>query len=310
MRKPFKRMIAAVMTIVVIALSIITAFAVEYDPVQNKSYSYSEKGDCTVNNSGVVWVSSNYTYTHRYTVNGKIATCSWSTNNSPDDGTYTNATKYYLNNGSLRAKAFYWLYLDNDASISDNRAKYDSSSKTYWDDICNALDDAGATGAYAFVHSVIDYMQQGSLNPYCDDDWNDVVVDFIDHIDYYPDVPKEYRIFYFYPQGNAAQSLMSWENTPHGYIKVIKASSDTSISNGNSIIRSRILSIMSPRVKPTLIQAVITILVISSLMPRVKVNLRMAAVRRSAFYRPVLITSKRATFPTVTVTRETILFIR
>ena len=234
MKKTFKGMVAAVMAVFVVVLSIVTAFAVEYDPIQNVTYSYSEKGDCTVDYGDVIWESNAQANNYRFTVNGRIATCTWSTNYPPEKGTYTNVTKYYLNNSALRAKAFYWLYLENDASIGSQSAKYDSSSVTYWDDICSALEDADATGAYSFVHSVLNYLQQGEVNPYCDDLWNEVVVDFVDHIDHYPDVPQEYRIFYAYPEGEEAQSLMSWEESPHGYIKVVKSSSDTSVTDGNS----------------------------------------------------------------------------
>lgn len=234
MKRIMKSVTAAFMILVVFALSIITVFAVSYDPVQNVSYSYSEKGDCTVDYGDAVWVSSNYTYTHRFTVNGRIATCSWSTNSTPSKGTYKNATKYYLSKSAMRAKAFYWLYLDNDATIASASAKYDSSSKTYYQDILNALDDCGGSGPYAFVHCVIDYLQQGELNPYCDDAWSRAVKKFAAKTEYYPNVPVEYEIFYFYPEGNASQSLMSWEGAPHGYIKVIKSSTDTSITNGNS----------------------------------------------------------------------------
>lgn len=235
MKKIIKCVTAALMVCVIFFLSIVTVLAVAYDPIQNVSYSYSEKGDCTVDYGDSIWVNEYYTYTHRYTVNGKIATCSWSTNDAPSKGTYKNATKYYLSKSAMRAKAFYWLYLDNDATIPSASAKYDSSSKTYWDDIQNAIDDAGNVGgAYAFVHSVIDYMQQGEVNPYCLDAWNNAVKKFAAKTEYYPNVPTGYEIFYFYPEGKAAQSLMSWESTPHAYIKVIKSSSNTSVTSGNS----------------------------------------------------------------------------
>ena len=234
MKRIVKSVTASFMIIVIFALSIISVFAVSYDPIQSVSYSYSEKGDCTVDYGDVIWESNAHAINYRFTVNGKIATCTWSTNYPPKKGMYTNVTKYYLNNSALRAKAFYWLYLDNDVPISSQSAKYDSSSVTYWDDICSALEDADATGAYSFVHSVLNYLQQGDVNPYCDDLWNEVVVDFVDHIDHYPEVPQEYRIFYVYPEGEEAQSLMSWEGAPHGYIKVIKSSANTSVTSGNS----------------------------------------------------------------------------
>lgn len=235
MKRITKSVTSLLMVLIVFALSIITVIAASYDPIQNVSYSYSEKGDCTVDYGDSIWVNEYYTYTHRYTVNGKIATCSWSTNDSPSKGTYKNATKYYLSKSAMRAKAFYWLYLDNDATISSANAKYDKSSKTYWDDIQSAINDGGNVGgAYAFVHSVIDYLQQGKVNPYCLDAWNNAVKKFAAKTEYYPNVPVEYEIFYFYPQGNAAQSLMSWEDAPHGYIKVIKSSTNTSVTSGNS----------------------------------------------------------------------------
>ena len=203
MKRIFKIPIAIIMMLMVVTSSVLTAFAAN-DGVQGVSYSYAEKGDCTVDYGDSIWVNEYYTYTHRFTVNGRIATCSWSTNNT-------------------------------DATIPSSSAKYDKSSKTYWDDIQSALDDSGNVGgAYAFVHSVIDYLQQGEVNPYCLDDWNDAVKAFAAKTDYYPNVPAEYEIFYFYPEGTASQSLMSWEGAPHGYIKVIKSSSNTSITNGNS----------------------------------------------------------------------------
>lgn len=121
MKRIVKSVTASFMIIVIFALSIITVLAVAYDPVQNVSYSYSDTGNCTVDYGDSIWVNEYYTYTHRYTVNGKIATCSWSTNDSPSKGTYKNATKYYLSKSAMRAKAFYWLYLDNDATISFKR---------------------------------------------------------------------------------------------------------------------------------------------------------------------------------------------
>lgn len=77
-------------------------------------------------------------------------------------------------------------------------------------------------------------MQQGEVNPYCLDAWNNAVKKFAAKTEYYPNVPTGYEIFYFYPEGKAAQSLMSWESTPHAYIKVIKSSSNTSVTSGNS----------------------------------------------------------------------------
>ena len=234
MKRIIKIPIAIIMMLIVVTSSVLTAFAAN-DGVQGVSYSYAEKGDCTVDYGDSIWVNEYYTYTHRFTVNGRIATCSWSTNNTPSKGTYKNATKYYLSKSAMRAKAFYWLYLDNDATIPSSSAKYDKSSKTYWDDIQSALDDSGNVGgAYAFVHSVIDYLQQGEVNPYCLDDWNDTVKAFAAKTDYYPNVPAEYEIFYFYPEGTASQSLMSWEGAPHGYIKIVKASTNKNLTDGNA----------------------------------------------------------------------------
>ena len=73
------------MVLVVCSLSIINAFAAN-DPVQNVSYSYSEKGNCTVDYGGAVYVSNSYNITHRFTVNGRIATCTWSLNSTPVKG--------------------------------------------------------------------------------------------------------------------------------------------------------------------------------------------------------------------------------
>lgn len=235
MKKILKSTASVIMAVVIIALSIMTAFAVQYDG-NNITYSYSERGDCTVVVGDEIWVSNAYVMSHKFTVNGRVAACTWSLNSTPDSGTYRNATKYFLDAGAARAKAFYWLYMDNSSSIAASN-RYDRSSSTYLEDIYNAMDDCGALGkssAYAFVHCVLDYLQQGDTNPWYDDEWNDSVVRFAELTRNYPNVPKEYRIFYFYPQGNAAQSLMSWEHSPHGYIKVVKSSSIPSLTNGNS----------------------------------------------------------------------------
>lgn len=233
MKRITKSVTALFMVLVVCSLSIINAFAAN-DPVQNVSYSYSETGDCTVDYGGAVYVSNSYNITHRFTVNGRIATCTWSLNSTPSKGTYNNATKYYLAKSALRAKAFYWLYLAPNTKIASANAKYNQSSTTYADDIANALASCSSTGDYAFIHSVIDYLQQGQLNAYNDATWNQVVKAFAGKAQYYPNVPAEYDIFYFYPEGNASQSLMSWEEAAHGYIKVIKSSSNTSVTSGNS----------------------------------------------------------------------------
>lgn len=235
MKRIMKRTIAAIIAVVVVALSIVIAFAVQYDN-NSISYSYSEKGDCTVTIGDLYYVSNDYIESHEFEINGRVAVCAWGVNPTPDEGTYRNAIKYYLDAGAARAKAFYWLIMSNSSAISASN-RYDSSSTTYLDDIHNAMDDCGAlhkSTSYGFVHSVIDYLQQGETNPWYDDAWNDTVVEFADLTRNYPNVPKEYRIFYFYPQGNTAQSLMSWEHTPHGYIKVIKSSSNTTVTNGNS----------------------------------------------------------------------------
>ena len=233
MKRITKSVTALFMVLVVCSLSIINAFAAN-DPVQNVSYSYSETGNCTVDYGGIVYVSNSYNCTHRFTVNGRIATCTWSLNSTPSKGTYNNATKYYLAKSAMRAKAFYWLYLAPNTKIASANAKYDQSSATYADDIANALASCSSTGDYAFIHSVIDYLQQGQLNEYNDAAWNQVVKAFAAKAQYYPNVPAEYDIFYFYPEGKASQSLMSWEEAAHGYIKVIKTSSETSVTSGNS----------------------------------------------------------------------------
>lgn len=235
MKKPIKRVTAAIIAAVIAVLSMVTVFAVQYDN-NDISYSYSEKGDCTVVVGDVYYCSNDYIQSNEFEINGHVAVCAWGVNPTPTAGTYKSATKYYLDAGAARAKAFYWLLMSNSSAISVSN-RYDRSSSTYLDDIHNAMDDCGAlhkSTSYGFVHSVIDYLQQGTTNPWYDDAWNDSVVRFAELTRNYPNVPKEYRIFYFYPQGNAAQSLMSWEHTPHGYIKVIKSSSDTSVTNGNS----------------------------------------------------------------------------
>ena len=236
MRKIINCATAAMMVCVILLMSVVSVLAVSYDPVQSVSYSYSETGNCTVDYGGVIYYSSTYLITRRFTVNDRIATCVWATNPTPDKGTYRNATKYYIGNGSMRARAFYWLLVSPNSTIPSANAKYSSSSTTFAQDLAKATNAAhsGSTQTYAFVHSVIDYLQQGEVNGYGDDQWNNVVKKFAAKTDYYPSVPQEYRVFYFYPSSSARQSLMSYEGAPHGYIKVIKSSSDTSVTNGNS----------------------------------------------------------------------------
>ena len=236
MKRITKSVTAVFMVLVVFALSIITVIAASYDPVQNVSYSYSETGNCTVDYGGTIYYSSTYLTTYRFTVNGNIATCAWASNKTPDKGTYTNATKYYISNSSMRARAFYWLLVSPNSTIPSSSAKYNSSSTTFAQDLAKATNAAhsGSTQTYAFVHSVIDYLQQGETSIYGDSQWNNTVKAFAAKTDYYPSVPQEYRVFYFYPSSSARQSLMSYEGAPHGYIKVIKSSTDTSITTGNS----------------------------------------------------------------------------
>ncbi len=235
MKKIIKIPIAFIMVLMILTSNVLTAFAAN-DGIQGVSYSYAEKGDCTVDYGGTIYYSSTYLTTCRFTVNGKIATCVWATNPTPDKGTYKNVNKYYISNSSMRARAFYWLLVSPNTTIPSSSAKYSSSSTTFAQDLAKATNAAhsGSTQTYAFVHSVIDYLQQGEVNGYGDDQWNNVVKAFATKTDYYPSVPQEYRVFYFYPSSSARQSLMSYEGAPHGYIKVVKSSSNTAITNGNS----------------------------------------------------------------------------
>ena len=233
MKRIAKSVTASFMIIVIFALSIITVLAASYDPIQNVSYSYSEKGNCTVDYGGTIYYSSAYLTTCRFTVNGRIATCVWATNPTPNKGTYSNITKYYLSNNSMKSRAFYWLLVSPNSTIPSAGAKYNSSSTTFAQDLAKATNAAhsGSKETYAFVHSVIDYLQQGEVNGYADDQWNKIVKAFAAKTNYYPSVPIEYRVFYFYPSGSASQSLMSYEGAPHGCFKVIKSSGFYSYSD-------------------------------------------------------------------------------
>lgn len=75
MKRIIKIPITIIMMLMVVTSSVLTAFAAN-DGVQGVSYSYAEKGDCTVDYGDSIWVNEYYTYTHRFTVNGRIATCS------------------------------------------------------------------------------------------------------------------------------------------------------------------------------------------------------------------------------------------
>lgn len=232
MKKIMKSITSAFMIIVIFALSMVTTFAAN-DPVQGKSYSYSETGNCTVNYGGEIYYSASYLSTRQFTINGNAATCSWAANRTPEAKTYYNTTKYYIGNSSLRAKAFYWLIVSPDSSIPAN-ARYNSSSTTYQQDLAKATNAAhsGSTQTYAFAHCVIDYLQQGQANPSCDPGWNNVVVAFAQKVSNYPTVPSAYKIYYMYPYGTARQSLMSYDSP--GYIQITKRSAHPNWTQGNS----------------------------------------------------------------------------
>ena len=232
MKKIMKSITSAFLIIVIFALSMVTTFAAN-DPVQGKQYSYSETGDCTVSYGGEIYYSAAYLSTRQFTVNGNAATCSWASNKTPEAKTYYNTEKYYLGNSALRAKAFYWLIVSPDSSIPAN-ARYNSSSTTFQQDLAKATNAAhsGSTQTYAFAHCVIDYLQQGQVNPYCDATWNSVVKTFAGKISNYPNVPTGYKVFYMYPYGTARQSLMSYEKP--GYIEITKRSAHPNWTQGNS----------------------------------------------------------------------------
>ena len=221
------------MIFVIFALSIVTAFAGN-DPYQGKYYSYSETGNCTVAYGAEIYYSSAYLSTRRFTVNGNIATCAWAVNQTPEAKTYINATKYYLAGGIARAKAFYWLLINPNATIPSSDAKYNSSSTTFAQDLAYATNAAqsGSTQTYAFAHCVIDYLQQGQVNAYGGSAWNNVVKNFAAKAANYPNVPSAYKIYYFYPSGNNRQSLMSYDSP--GYIQITKRSLHPTYTQNNS----------------------------------------------------------------------------
>ncbi len=234
MKRITKSVTALFMAVIIAALSIATVFADSSDPVQKKSYSYSEKGNCTVEHGGDIYYSSTYLITCRFKVNDNIAVCAWANNSTPAEKTYKNATKYYVSNSSKRAKAFYWLLVSPDSTISPSSAKYNSSSKTFAEDLAKATNAAhsGSTQTYAFVHSLIDYLQQGKVNPYGDSKWNNVVKAVAAKTENYPNVPAGYKIFYFYPNGDSCQSLMSYDKP--GHIQITKRSAHPTWTQDNS----------------------------------------------------------------------------
>lgn len=233
LKRIFKSITSAFMIIIIFALSIVTTFAAN-DPVQGKSYSYSETGNCTVAYGGQIAYSASYLITRKFTVNGNAATCAWASNQTPEAKTYKNVTKYYINNTALRAKAFYWLIVSPNSTIPTANAKYNSSSTTFQQDLATATNAAhsGSTQTYAFAHCVIDYLQQGQVNPYGGDTWNNVVKAFAAKVTNYPNAPSAYKIFYFYPNGNARQSLMSYDSP--GYIQITKRSAHPGWTQSNS----------------------------------------------------------------------------
>lgn len=225
MRKIIITITALLLTVVMSVLSIITVIAAT-DPVQGASYSYTKSGRCSLDYGSEMYFSSNYIPTRRFYVNDNTAICSWAVKSAPNRGTYT-ATKYYLTNSDARSKAFYWLLINSSASIPSS-AKYYSSSQTYAQDLAKATADADSslTQTYAFVHSVIDYLQNGTTNPYADSTWNNVVRTFASKVRNYPDASEIYAFFYFFPDGSNTQSIMSIEEVK-GWARIQKVSSDS-----------------------------------------------------------------------------------
>ena len=71
-KKPIKRVTAAIIAAVIAVLSMVTVFAVQYDN-NDISYSYSEKGDCTVVVGDVYYCSNDYIQSNEFEINGHVA---------------------------------------------------------------------------------------------------------------------------------------------------------------------------------------------------------------------------------------------
>ena len=222
-----KTLISYLLIVLLLCSSIATALAAT-ENTEGKPVTYDTKtsGKCTLS------VGDTYSYAGGYpgvilSVNGKSAICSWQEKYNPPAGTVT-ATKYQLANSDLRAKLVYWLL-----GGKDTKAKqYQAVAKAAWE---KGRSDGDSTTYWlvSWVHTAVDYLQQGSTIMYASDKWETAMKSFLNTAKSWDNVPGGAKVFYYYPAGNAYQSVMSYE-IQHGYVKIVKKSSNPSLTNGNS----------------------------------------------------------------------------
>lgn len=190
------------------------------------SYESSETGSCTLA-SGTRYYYGGGVESCLFTINGKTGICSWAGNTTPPSGTVT-ATKYYLANGDIRAKIFYWLLVGTDATAK----QYQAVAKAAW----NTARSSSDTSTYwieSWTHSSIDYLQQGSQYVYgTTSTWANAITDFIKKARSWQSIPGGAKVYYYYPNGTASQSMMSYEYK-YGFANIIKKSGNTAATNGN-----------------------------------------------------------------------------
>ncbi len=219
------------------------------------------------------WSGIGTTFTHHYRINDRTAFCVWTAKGevTPMSG---KLGKYILKGTDARSKGAYYLGWASDITSPDKAttgyyntisstfltaykktdlAKYTTlnSKSTYQDAVLAALkyvqemeklayhgEAIGTSKPYQYCmsHALLDYLHQGSHNNALGLYWTTACETLAGLVKSLPATPAESRVFYCYPAGTNEQSLMSIEETPinTGYAKIIKKSSNTALTKGNS----------------------------------------------------------------------------
>ena len=226
MKKTLKISFSCLLAILIMCSSIVSVTAAtESTEGFAIAYESAQQGSLTLVNGDTYTYGGGYP-ANQMTVNGKTAVCAWQEKYNPPDGTVT-ATKYYLANNDLRSKIFYWLLVGTDSTAR----QYQTATKAAWNN-AKSSDDSESYWADSWVHSAIDYLQQGSQTVYGTERWEAVMLRFINTAKNWNDVPEGAKVFYYYPNGTASQSVMSYE--VNGYVKIIKRSAKPDVTDSNS----------------------------------------------------------------------------
>ena len=242
MKKYLSKITSLLLAVVIMLSCSIISMSAATEYTQNNdhgvNYDYAKKG--TVN-----FVAGDYVFygssgsawgTHWLYCNGNLATCARSSRDTPTTGTYS-LTKYYLANDTMRAKTFYWYFVNPSARLANNASKYNSSCSTYTDNLEAAMSDikkkspSATVTKYALAHTLIDSLQQNWNNDDNGKAWNEVLDDLNPLSDYFPSVPGNIKVYYCYPGGGSAQSVMSYEY--HPVVEIRKVSDTPLTTDGN-----------------------------------------------------------------------------